>query len=65
MSDECANNEYELVGDVVRIFQRGAKWYANSQMDGKQQRRSLKTTNKKEARRRAIQIEAVILQGRY
>lgn len=56
---------FEKIGDVVSIFQRGARWYANFQWEGKQQRPSLKTTSKKEARRRAIRLEAEILKGRF
>lgn len=62
-----ANNKirFELIGDIVSIFQRGRNWHANFQLDGKQHRKALNTTSKKEARRRAIQLEAEILQGRY
>jgi site-specific recombinase XerD len=56
---------YERVGEIVSIFLRGKKWYANFQLDGKQERRALKTDSKKEARRRAIQIEAEIMLGTY
>src|SRR5262245_46222544 len=56
-NDENQNNEYEQVGEFVRIFQRGDKWYANFQVAGQQKRQSLKTTSKKEARRRALRIE--------
>lgn len=55
----------ELVGEHVRIYQRGRTWYANFQLDRRQRRQSLHTSSKKEARRRAIQLEAEILQGRY
>jgi hypothetical protein len=56
---------YELVGDRVRIFQRGSRWYANCQHDGQQIRQSLKTTSKKEARRKAIQIEAKLANNEF
>lgn len=56
---------YEKIGDVVSIYQRGGRWYANFQFEGKQRRQSLKTTSKKEARRRAIRLEAEIMEGRY
>jgi integrase len=65
MNNNQDKNRYEQVGEIVRIFQRGKKWFANFQHGGKQVRKSLKTTSKKEARRRAIQLEAEILQGRY
>src|SRR5207249_3239469 len=40
-------------------------WYANFQLDGQQHRPSLNTTSKKEGRRRAIQLEAEIIEGCY
>jgi hypothetical protein len=60
-----AKQTYEPVGEFVRIFCRGGRWYANFQHSGKQVRRSLKTTNKKEARRRALLLEKDILAGEY
>ena len=65
MSRDSNKRVFELVGEIVSIFQRGTTWHANFQFDGKQHRQALKTTSKKEARRRAIQLEAEILQGRY
>lgn len=59
------STSYEKIGDVVSIYQRNGRWYANFQFEGKQRRQSLKTTSKKEARRRAIRLEAEILEGRY
>ena len=56
---------YEKVGDLVSIFQRGERWYANFQHLGKQERKSLRTKSKKQARRKAIQLEADLLAGRY
>ncbi len=56
---------FEKVGEVVSIFQRGNRWYANFQLGGKQHRPSLKTTSKKQARSKAIRLEAEILEGRY
>lgn len=64
MPRDEGKQRFEPVGDVVSIFQRDRHWYANFQLEGKQHRPSLKTTSKKEARRRAIQLEAEILQGR-
>jgi hypothetical protein len=64
MPSDKGKNRFESVGDLVRIFQRGRHWYANYQWEGKQHRPSLKTTSKKEARRRAIQLEAKLLEGR-
>lgn len=53
----------ELVGDFVRIFLRGSRWYANAQFDGRQLRKSLKTTSKKEARVRALRWETELQAG--
>ena len=55
--DEADDGGNELVGEHVRIFQRGKTWYANFQFNKRQFRESLKTTNKMEARRRAAQID--------
>ena len=65
MRNKNSNQEYEAVGEFVRIFQRGALWHANYQFDGKQHRRSLKTASKKEAQRKARRLEAELLEGRY
>lgn len=54
----------ELIGDSVRIYCRGRRWYANFQQRGRQRRISLNTASKKEARRRAIRLEADLLSGR-
>ena len=56
---------FEKIGDRVGIFQRGPNWYANFQVDAKQQRQSLRTRSKKEARRRAVLIEAALIKGEY
>jgi site-specific recombinase XerD len=55
----------ERVGEHVRIFRRGEVWYANFQFGGKQHRSSLNTTSKKEARRRALQIDAKLSTGKW
>jgi integrase len=65
MSDHQEKVRFELIGDVVRIFQRGSWWHANYQLHGRQLRVSLKTTSKKEARRQAIKLEADIIEGRH
>jgi integrase len=65
MSDKDDKKQTELVGAHVRIFRRGDRWYANFQHDGKQCRVALKTTNKKEARRKAVQIDADLCRGNY
>jgi integrase len=58
-------NRFELVGELVRIFCRGRRWYGNYQIDGRQHRVSLKTASKKQARRLAMRLEDEILQGRH
>lgn len=55
----------ETVGEHVRIFRRGKVWYANFQFGGKQHRPSLNTISKKEARRRALQIEVKLAAGKW
>ncbi|MCE9560839.1 MAG: site-specific integrase [Planctomycetes bacterium] len=55
----------DRVGEHVRIFQRGNVWYANFQHGGKQHRPSLNTTSKKEARRKALQIEVKLAAGQW
>lgn len=57
------SDRYELAGERVSIFQRGHTWYANYQHEGRQYRPSLHTRSKKEARRRAIRLEAELLNG--
>lgn len=68
MSNHGSENDedgYELVGEHVRIFRRGRIWYANFQHNKRQHRPSLKTTSKKEARRRALQLNAELDTGRW
>ena len=55
----------ELVGNFVRIRKRGTMWYASFHFDGQQQRQSLRTRSKKEARRRALRLEADLTEGRH
>lgn len=55
----------EKIGDRVIIFKRGTKWWAQFSQDGKQQKKSLKTSSKKQARTLAIQLEAELLSGSY
>lgn len=64
-NDAGAARGSEPVGERVRIFRRGRVWHANFQQGGKQHRPSLKTTSKKEARRRALKIEAELADGRW
>jgi site-specific recombinase XerD len=63
MEENCSKNSNELVGQVVRIFLKKQTWWANYQFRGRQKRTSLRTTNKKEARRRAVLLEADVLRG--
>jgi integrase len=51
------------VGDLVSIHQRSTVWYANWTLEGKQHRRSLKTSSKKQAQLEASKLETEILQG--
>ncbi|MDG3005831.1 tyrosine-type recombinase/integrase [Paludisphaera mucosa] len=64
-TDNPPGSGSEPVGNLVRIFLRGRTWWANYQHAGRQNRKSLGTTNKKEARRRALLLEAELLQGRH
>jgi integrase len=59
------DSDSEPVGDRVRIFRRGQVWYANFQDGGKQHRLSLRTSSKKEARRRALKIAHDLEAGRW
>jgi hypothetical protein len=63
MENERSRNTNELVGEIVRIFLKGKTWCANYQLHGQQKRTSLHTSSKKEARRRALLLEADILRG--
>ena len=58
-------HHYELIGETVRIYRRGDTWYVNFQHEGRQHRQSLHTRSKKEARLRAIRLEARLLDGRF
>jgi integrase len=60
-----AENEHEKIGEYTTIFRRGERWYVNFQHDGKQHRKSLRTTSKKQAKSKAIQIEADLAEGRF
>jgi len=55
----------ERVGEYVRMHRRGTTWHANLQHGGKQIRKSLKTTNKKLALRRALVLERELVTGTY
>jgi integrase len=55
------------IGDKVSIVRRGKKgiWTAEFFQDGKHCRRSLKTANLKEARRRALRLEVEVQDGTF
>src|ERR1700693_2350464 len=53
----------EKIGDKVTIYLRGKTWYVNYQVDGKQRRESLHTSNKKNAFSLARQIELRLQEG--
>jgi len=63
MENDESKNKYERVGEIVSIFLRGRRWWANYQLKGRQEREPLNTTSKKEARRKALILEAKILEG--
>jgi integrase len=63
--EKSSKHDSEPVGEVVRIFRRGRVWWANFQRGGRQHRKTLGTPSKKEARRRALLLEAELLEGRY
>lgn len=65
--DEISNADdgNEKVGEHVRIFRRGDTWYANFQCNRRQYRESLRTTSKKEARRRAARIDVKLTAGQW
>jgi integrase len=64
-NEKHGDGAYEKIGEAVSIFQRNGRWYANFQHNGKQQRKSLRTKSKKQARRKALLLEADLLSGRY
>lgn len=55
--------EFLPVSDRVSIFLRGKIWQVNYQQDGKQVRASLKTSSKKEAQRKAGEIDRKLTRG--
>lgn len=64
---DSSRNVGVSVGDHVSIYQRVKKgsYYANYQQDSRQYRVSLKTTNKKEAERRARKIDVELNEGTH
>lgn len=63
MSRPPKDPESERVGDFVRIFRRGETWHATYQWEGRQHRKSLRTNNVKEARRRALRLENEVVEN--
>src|SRR3954447_3195550 len=63
MNNNTKTQPYELIGELVSIFQVGDRWYAYYRLDGKPIRRALKTKSKKEARRRALAVERDLVAG--
>ena len=51
------------VGEHVTIFKRGRRWWAEFYSDGRQERKSLKTRSKKQARLEAGRIDMALLSG--
>ena len=62
--DSTDDNRFP-VGERVICFRRGAWWSAEFYLDGRQQRRSLKTKSIKEARRKASRIDVRLQAGTY
>ena len=62
--EKAANDGGSLkVGDHARIWRRGDTWWINIQVHRRQVRRSLETTNKAEATKRALKIERGMVEG--
>lgn len=64
----CRNEQFdssgnERVGEHVTLYRRGRRWWCYYQLDGWQRRESLKTSNKKEARRAALLIDADLIRN--
>ncbi|MCA9054835.1 MAG: tyrosine-type recombinase/integrase, partial [Planctomycetaceae bacterium] len=57
------DTQTERVGEQVAIYRRGRTWWASYQLDRQQQRESLRTSNRKEARRKAQIIDVELQQG--
>lgn len=55
--------DYFPAGERVSIFLRGKTWYCNYQLNGRQVRRSLGTSSKKEAILRAQRLETELARG--
>lgn len=67
MTDRKKNSDDDgssiKVGDHARIWLRGDTWWINIQVHRRQVRRSLETTNKAEAKKRALKIERGMVEG--
>lgn len=62
-NDQVQPTSTERVGEHVTLYQRGRIWWCYYQLDGRQRRESLKTSNKKEARRAALLIDADLIRN--
>jgi integrase len=67
VSSSASDSGRLQVGERVKIYRRGHKkiWNADFWWRGEHHRKSLKTRNEKEARRRAVQLEAELSGGEY
>ena len=57
MNSPSKKLDFIAIGEHVSIFRRGKQWYCNDQLNRRQVRRSLKTTNKKQAVLLATKLE--------
>jgi hypothetical protein len=53
----------EKVGECVTLYPRGGRWWAEYYRDGRQERRSLKTRSKKQARIEASRLDTALISG--
>lgn len=63
MSNNHKRTLSEKVGEKVRIYQRDTKWYANYQVGRYQKRVSLGTNNKKNAFKKALELDRQLCDG--
>lgn len=65
MTNNNPDRNAEKVGEKTSIYLRGKTWWVSYQLDGSQRRESLKTSSKKEARRKALIIELELQHGNH
>ena len=63
MSKRQSRELSERVGEHIRIYRRGSTFHATWQVDGKQFRQSLMTSNKKTAIKRALELDRKLAVG--